>query len=388
VNAPCEALEFPDYTYEQHFGKKLSSFPPRAVFEDYMKGRYENEELLSTCRFNTSVEFVSFDEKSQKFNVRINDILKKTDTEEDFDYVLVCSGHYHKPNMVEFPGFEKFAGRIMHAHDFKDGRHFKGQTVMTVGSSYSAEDIASLCVKFGAKKAFLSARENKEAPFFMYKWPSVDECGLQVKPILTKTEGNTVFFKDGSQEKVDCIILCTGYKHSYPFLEQSLRYSGPDSLCPEGFYKGMFWIKNPKMVYIGAVKQLFTFPFFDAQANYLAKVLEKSIEVPDSVEMLAEFEASSEALKKLPTVVETIKYQSDYIGGLNRESGFAPEMDSDLLNKNFVDFVANKIEDIRTFRDKTHVSILTGEKSPFLKSEPWATRIDSSKKAYLEGLDK
>jgi len=141
------------------------------------------------------------------------------------------------------------------------------------------------------------------------------------------------------------------------------------------------------MVYIGAVKQLFTFPFFDAQANYLAKVLGKSIEVPDSEEMKAEFQASSEALKKLPTVVETIKYQSDYIGGLNKESGFAPEMDSDLLNKNFVDFVANKIEDIRTFRDKTHVSILNGEKSPFLKSEPWATRMDSSKQAYLDGLE-
>ena len=75
------------------------------------------------------------------------------------------------------------------------------------------------------------------------------------------------------------------------------------------------------MVYIGAVKQLFTFPFFDAQANFFAKVLEKSIEIPNSEEMKAEFEASSEALKKLPTVVDIIKYQSDYIGGLNEESG-------------------------------------------------------------------
>ena len=353
VNAPCEALEFPDYTYEQHFGKKLSSYPPRAVLEDYMKGRYENKELLSTCRFNTAVEFVDFNVETDKFQVRTTDLATEIDTTEDFDYVFVCSGHYHKPNVVEYPGFDNFSGKIMHAHDFKDGRLFKDQTIMTIGSSYSAEDIASLAVKFGAKRAYLSARANKDSPFFMYNWPDSDECLLEVKPILERVEGNTVFFSDGTQADVDCIILCTGYKHSYPFIKNSLRYVGPDSLCPEGFYKGMFWMNNPKMMYIGVFKQYFTFPFFDAQANYALQVLMNNIEIPDLEGMKAEFEARKAVLDALPDVVATIKYQSDYIGGLNKDSGFAPELDSDLLNKNFVDFVVNKIGDIRTFRERT-----------------------------------
>ena len=88
----------------------------------------------------------------------------------------------------------------------------------------------------------------------MYNWPDSDECLLEVKPILERVEGNTVFFSDGTQADVDCIILCTGYKHSYPFIKNSLRYVGPDSLCPEGFYKGMFWMNNPKMMYIGVFK--------------------------------------------------------------------------------------------------------------------------------------
>ena len=38
-NGPKEAsLEFPDYTFEEHFGKPIPSFPPREVLFDYLKG--------------------------------------------------------------------------------------------------------------------------------------------------------------------------------------------------------------------------------------------------------------------------------------------------------------------------------------------------------------
>ena len=39
-NGPKEAsLEFPDYTFEEHFGKAIPSFPPREVLFDYLKGK-------------------------------------------------------------------------------------------------------------------------------------------------------------------------------------------------------------------------------------------------------------------------------------------------------------------------------------------------------------
>ena len=37
-NGPKEALEFPDYTFEEHFGKAIPSFPPREVLFDYLQG--------------------------------------------------------------------------------------------------------------------------------------------------------------------------------------------------------------------------------------------------------------------------------------------------------------------------------------------------------------
>ena len=38
TNSPKEGLEFPDYTFEDHFKKPIPSYPPRSVIADYLKG--------------------------------------------------------------------------------------------------------------------------------------------------------------------------------------------------------------------------------------------------------------------------------------------------------------------------------------------------------------
>ncbi len=37
-NAPKECLELPDYTFQDHYGKGIGSYPPREVLFDYLKG--------------------------------------------------------------------------------------------------------------------------------------------------------------------------------------------------------------------------------------------------------------------------------------------------------------------------------------------------------------
>jgi hypothetical protein len=62
-----------------------------------------------------------------------------------------------------------------------------------------------------------------------------------------------VTFGDGSQEKIDTIVLCTGYKFSFPFLNPKDgiiglshrdKYWGP-------LYKRMFAINEPDLIFIG-----------------------------------------------------------------------------------------------------------------------------------------
>ena len=40
-NGPKECLEFADYSFEEHFGCAIPSFPPREVLHDYITGRVE-----------------------------------------------------------------------------------------------------------------------------------------------------------------------------------------------------------------------------------------------------------------------------------------------------------------------------------------------------------
>ena len=67
-------------------------------------------------------------------------------------------GHYSVPNVPAFPGIEKFPGRVCHAHDFRDACEFSGKRLLLIGSSYSAEDIALQCLKYGAQSIVCSYR--------------------------------------------------------------------------------------------------------------------------------------------------------------------------------------------------------------------------------------
>ena len=149
-NGPKECLEFPHYTFEEHFGKAIPSFPPREVLFDYLKGRWNKEDIRKYIKFNTVVRDVSYNKATDDFTVSTKELVKdQVDDGERFDYVIVASGHYSVPNVPTFPGIEKFPGRVMHAHDFREANEFAGKRLLLVGASYSAEDIALQCIKVG-----------------------------------------------------------------------------------------------------------------------------------------------------------------------------------------------------------------------------------------------
>ena len=101
-NGPKECLEFSDFTMEQHFGKKLPSYPPRPVMEEYLRARYETEENLKRFRFETVVRMVEFVEDKDKFKVVSHDLKSRNDKVEFYDYVVVATGHYNRPNMPHY----------------------------------------------------------------------------------------------------------------------------------------------------------------------------------------------------------------------------------------------------------------------------------------------
>jgi len=161
-----------------------------------------------------------------------------------FDYVIVATGHFSVPNIPSFPGIDKFPGRVLHSHSFRNASQFKDKNVLVVGSSLSAEDIGIQCLKYGTE-SIVCTWQTKPMGF---PFPP----GITERPLLTKIEGSTVHFKDGSTTEVHDIILCTGYLYSCPFLEEDLRLKTSISVYAVGLYKGICWTQggNSKLLYM------------------------------------------------------------------------------------------------------------------------------------------
>ena len=92
--------------------------PPREVLYDYITGRAKKSGVRKQIRFSTAVRFVEFSNKTGKFKVTVEDLPTRATSSENFDYVIVATGHFSVPNVPHFEGVEKFPGRVMHAPRF------------------------------------------------------------------------------------------------------------------------------------------------------------------------------------------------------------------------------------------------------------------------------
>ncbi|MFC5995735.1 flavin-containing monooxygenase [Pseudonocardia hispaniensis] len=373
-NGPKEGLEFADYSFEEHFGKQIASYPPRAVLWDYIKGRVEKAGVRDLIRFNTVVRRVTWDAKADRFTVIAHDLQADTESSETFDFVIVASGHFSVPNAPEFPGFDTFNGRILHAHDFRDAREFIDKDLLLIGTSYSAEDIGSQCWKYGARSITVSHRT---APMG-FTWPD----NWTEVPLLQKVEGNTATFADGSTARVDAIILCTGYQHHFPFLPDDLRLKTANRLATADLWKGVVWVHNPKLFYLGMQDQWYTFNMFDAQAWYVRDIIAGRIPVPDSVEKrLADVTARVEAEDALPDDYAAIAYQGAYVQELIAETDY-PSFDIEGSNQAFFEWKKHKKDDIMGFRNHSYRSVMTGSMAP-AHHTPWKDALEDSLESYL-----
>lgn len=372
-NGPKEGLEFADYSFEEHFGKQIASYPPRAVLFDYIEGRVNKAGVRGQARFRTPVRHVDWNESTQQFSVRSHDLVKDVETTEDFDHVIVATGHFSTPNVPQFEGMDRFNGRVLHAHDFRDAVEFRDKDILIIGTSYSAEDIGSQCWKYGAKSITVSHRTAAMG----YNWPD----NWQEVPLLTSVSGNTCTFKDGTTKDVDAIILCTGYQHYFPFMSERLRLKTANRLASADLYKGVAYVPNPNLFYLGMQDQWYTFNMFDAQAWWARDVIMDKIAIPDAAAMQADIADRVAREDAIADDYESIRYQGDYVKELIAETDY-PSFDVDGANEAFFQWKKHKKQGIMTFRDNAYKSVITGSMAP-VHHTPWKDALDDSKESYL-----
>ncbi|XP_017771385.1 PREDICTED: senecionine N-oxygenase-like [Nicrophorus vespilloides] len=277
TNLPKEVMGFPDFPIPE----QRKSYLTQAEILDFLNLYADNFELRKNIKFNRLVVKVT-PLPDHKWKVVSVDKPSKEEIEQIYDSVMVCNGHYNDPVLPTLVDLEKFEGKECHSQSFRSPESFKGQRVLIIGAGPSGIDLA-LQISRVASKVVLS-HHLKEPITAAYS------DNVEQKPDVKRVLGaEDVEFVDGSVCAFDAIFYCTGYKYSFPFLDQSCGITVVDNHI-EPLYKHMIHIERPTMCFIGIPFNVCAFQMFDLQARFFLKYLNGTISLPSRELMLEDTE--------------------------------------------------------------------------------------------------
>ena len=357
---------------------------------DYITGRAKAGDVRKFIRFRTAVRLVDFNEATNEFHVTVEDLLTGAVSKDlIFDYVIVATGHYTIPNMPTFDGITQFPGRVVHSHDYRGADEFVGQNLLIIGGSYSAEDIAMQCYKYGARSITISYRTLAMG----FKWPE----NVKEVQLVERIVGHTAYFTDGTHvDNIDSIILCTGYRHNHAYMAEKLRLHCPTNrYVPASLYKGIFWAAEPRVAYLGMQNQLYTLNMFDIQAALVRDVFLERVTLPDGGseqkrhEDIARWQAREDKLI-LDDHEGFSDLQTDYIRDVVEccDQDTVPKFDLEHSSAGMYKFFEDKRQCIVTYRDQPFPSIFPPYELAPVCPTPWIDNMDDSVDGYLASLKK
>jgi len=105
-------------------------------------------------KLETRLVDAAYDERERRWNVRLARA-DGTTAEVHPRHVIQATGVFGVPNRPTIPGAERFAGKLIHAEDYKGGIASRGTRVLVVGAGSSAHDAAQDFCKLGADVTML-----------------------------------------------------------------------------------------------------------------------------------------------------------------------------------------------------------------------------------------
>ena len=313
-------------------------YPSRDAIGRYLEGYAERFGLHEHIRLGAGVERA---ERLPAGGWR----LELADGEQpNADVLVVANGHNDVPKWPEPPYPGDFDGEQLHALDYDDSSPYAGKRVLVVGMGNSAMDIAT-DVSHVAERTLLSVRHGswvipkrllgQPADQVVRPWVAVhvpwrvrqplsqlllrvvvgapDRYGLPApqrglfqdhptisdtilsrishgriapKPGIEELTGDGVRFADGSQEPVDAIVWCTGYRVAMPFLPDELVGDDPRELPA---YKRVLHLDVDDLFFVGFMQSTGSaFPIVERQSQLLAEHLSGRWAPPAKPEMRAD----------------------------------------------------------------------------------------------------
>lgn len=377
INTSRRLMAYAAYPMPDHLPDFPSHFEIAEYFDDYVAHFGFGDRIA----LRTEVEHVER-AADGRWAVTVRSRDGEAAETRDYDAVIVANGHHWDPRLPEpgFPGHERFTGEQFHAHAYDTPEILEGRRVLVLGIGNSATDIAVESSRI-ADKTFLAMRRGAYVlPKYIYgkpldeiqaslasKFPvplgfirvsagallrlttgkmtdyglpqpdhklfsahptispellgRVGHGDITVKPNIAEFTGDrTVRFDDGSEEEIDLVVYCTGYKISFPFLDRSV-IDVVDNHVP--LYRRVVAPGAPGLFFVGLLQPLgAVMPLAEAQAHWIADLLERRIALPSPSAMRAAIADEETAMAKryLNSKRHTIQVDFyDYLRLLRRE---------------------------------------------------------------------
>jgi dimethylaniline monooxygenase (N-oxide forming) len=330
---------FKDYEFDD----ATPRFPTHRDMARYLHGYAEHFGVLPHVRFRTPVKSVTpLFERGQRGRW----LVEATDgTSEEYDAVLVATGHLNEPLHVEQFRTE-FTGTYLHSSQYREADPFVDQRVCVVGVGNSGVDIASdVCavadrtvlvarsgvviqpkvvfgvawsdIAIGLRKrwipTWLRNRIMRGLIFMVYgdierlgiskpngkTHPTLSESIIShieynrvgVKPGITEINGQKLTFADGTTEEFDVLIGATGYRVYVPFVGQDIV---PIQGNHVDLYKRIFVPDWAGLYFVGMLNPLSTLNrIFEEQSDLLVRCIRGEVDMPSAETMWADIHAKN-----------------------------------------------------------------------------------------------
>ncbi|BAK35452.1 flavin-containing monooxygenase [Microlunatus phosphovorus NM-1] len=277
-------------------------FPRRDQVSSYMESYAAHHGLYDVIRFNTEVASVTPIATDGPVGSAGWTVTLANGEQHDYDGVLVANGHLWDQKIPAFEG--EFTGKQIHSGSYRNTSEIEGNRVLVVGAGNSGCDLAVDTAQhridvdivvlegmyfqpkafFGVPRqqvSFLSEFSPSDQDLIArllarvsigewFNYPGmpqpkhdtlaggatvvndlllywIQHGRVKVRPGISRLDGKTVHFVDGTSGEYDTILYATGFNAALPFLDESLlersrgvplRYAG--GIVPVGLEKLYF----------------------------------------------------------------------------------------------------------------------------------------------------
>ncbi|XP_062027083.1 putative flavin-containing monooxygenase FMO GS-OX-like 11 [Rosa rugosa] len=128
TNLPREIMGFRDYPFVAKEGDEERDprrYPGHREVLTYLKDFASEFGISEMVRLESEVAFVGLVEGG-KWMVKSKSKTSEY-TEEIYDAVVVCCGHYNNPRVAEIPGITTWKGKQIHSHNYRTSELFRDQ---------------------------------------------------------------------------------------------------------------------------------------------------------------------------------------------------------------------------------------------------------------------